>query len=81
MDKLLTFLVTAIVTKPEAVKITRTEINGVENFNLSVDPEDMKIVIGKQGQTIRAIRHLLRLKAIRESSRVNLLLEEGRTPS
>lgn len=76
MEKLLNFLVTSIVTLPEAVKIDLQEADGAVNLSLAVDQEDMKIVIGKKGQTIRAIRHLLRLKALKEGTRVNLVLED-----
>lgn len=79
MTKILTFLATAIVAKPEAVKVSLSDTDGIQNLVLSVDQDDMKIVIGKQGQTIRAIRHLLRLKALKEGKRVNLTLEEKTT--
>lgn len=76
MKDLLKFIVTNIVTKPEAVKIDEEVQDGNINLNLTVDPQDMGLVIGKSGQTIRAIRKLLTVRAIAENVRVNLQLAE-----
>ena len=65
-----------MVTKPEAVLIEEQEENGNLNLNLTVDPSDMGLIIGKGGQTIRAIRKLLTVRAIAENIRVNLQLTE-----
>lgn len=77
MEKLLELITKSIVQKPKAVKIKKEETGDFVNFSLKVDPEDLKIVIGKRGRTIKAIRNLLRLRAIKEGIRVNLELEES----
>ena len=76
MEKLLKFIVTSIVEKPRAVRIDTAENEGLTSLVLRVDPEDLKIVIGKRGKTIKALRSLLRLRALKENSRVNLTLQE-----
>lgn len=76
MQKLLEFLVQSIVPHPKEVAIEEQEEEGVLTLRLRVNPEDLKIVIGKKGRTIRAIRDLLRIKAGKEGRRVNLVLEE-----
>lgn len=76
MKDLLNFIVTSLVTKPEAVVINEQDESGNVNLNLTVDPTDMGIIIGKGGQTIRAIRKLLTVRAIAENVRVNLQLTE-----
>ena len=76
MKELLSFIVASIVTKPEAVLIDEQKEEGNVNLNLTVDPTDMGLVIGKNGQTIRAIRKLLTVRAIAENVRVNLQLTE-----
>lgn len=76
MEKLLEFIIKSIVQKPERVKIKKEEAEGFANFTLSVDPQDLKIVIGRRGRTIRAIRNLLRLGAIKEGIQANLKLQE-----
>ena len=76
MKDLLNFIVTSLVTKPEAVQIDEQKSNGEINLNLTVDPSDMGLIIGKGGQTIRAIRKLLTVRGIAENVRVNLQLAE-----
>lgn len=76
MKDLLNFIVTSLVTKPEAVVVDEQNESGNVNLNLTVDPSDMGLIIGKGGQTIRAIRKLLTVRAIAENVRVNLQLTE-----
>ena len=67
---------TSLVTKPDAVQIDEQSEGGNVNLTLTVDPQDMGLIIGKNGQTIRAIRKLLTVRAIAENVRVNLQLSE-----
>lgn len=76
MKDLLNFIVTSLVTKPEEVIISEQKENGDITLNLTVGPQDMGLIIGKNGQTIRAIRKLLTVRAIAENVRVNLQLTE-----
>ena len=78
MKELLNYIVSHIVFHPEdiQIKIEETE-SGFVSFYLEVNPNDMGIIIGKGGHTIRAIRNLLRLKAIKEGKRANLELVES----
>lgn len=81
MKDLLNFIVTSLVTKPEAVLVDEQKEEGNVNLMLTVDPSDMGIIIGKGGQTIRAIRKLLTVRAIAENVRVNLQLAEPAAPA
>ncbi|MDZ4209739.1 MAG: KH domain-containing protein [Candidatus Curtissbacteria bacterium] len=76
MKDLLNFIVTSLVTKPEDIAIDEQKEDGNITLNLTVNPSDMGIIIGKGGQTIRAIRKLLTVRAIAENVRVNLQLTE-----
>ncbi len=78
MKDLLDYIVKNLVSKPDAVKIEEDTTSEALNLNLTVDPEDMGMVIGKSGQTIRAIRRLLVARAMAENSRlrVNVSLQE-----
>lgn len=76
MKDLLEFIVTNLVTKPEAIQIDEQNQNGEINLSLTVDPQDMGLIIGKGGQTIKAIRKLLIVRAMAENVRVNLQLVE-----
>ncbi len=76
MKDLLDFIVKSLVTKPEAVFIEEHSQEGDVTLNLTVDPTDMGLIIGKSGQTIRSIRKLLTVRAIAENVRINLQLTE-----
>lgn len=77
MKALLEYLVKSIVEKPKKVAIKESQQEGLNEYSIKVDPEDIKIVIGKNGQTIRALRILAKTKAIKQGKRINLQLEEG----
>jgi len=76
MKKLLKFLISNIVNHPREIVIEEEEKDNLLGLKIKVNPEDIKIIIGKKGRTIKAIRNLLRLKANKQGKRVNLLLEE-----
>ena len=76
MKDLLNYIVSNLVTKPKAVSVDEQTEGTDISFTLTVDPEDMGLIIGKGGQTIRAIRKLLTVRAIAENVRVNLQLSE-----
>lgn len=78
MSDLLDYIVKSLVSKPDEVKIKEDSDGETVSFSLTVDPSDMGLVIGKSGQTIRAIRRLLVTRATAENRtlRVNLNLEE-----
>lgn len=76
MKNLLDYIVKNLVTKPDAVSIDEQSSGGNVDLTLTVDPSDMGLIIGKSGQTIRAIRKVLTVRAIAENVRVNLQLAE-----
>lgn len=78
MEDLVLYIVKSLVSKPEEVKLDSKNEDGMLSLQLSVAPEDMGIVIGKMGQTIRSIRKLLVARVIAENRdlRVNLNLQE-----
>lgn len=76
MKELLEFIVKGIVTKPDLIKIDEQISEEGIMLILTVDPEDMGIIIGKGGQTIRSIRKLLAVRAMAENVRVNLQLND-----
>ena len=79
MKEVLEYLVKAVVAKPEEVRVEETQTpEGAINLKLAVSPQDMGMVIGKGGKTIRALRNLVRVKAIRENKKVNVELTESK---
>ncbi len=74
MKDLVEYIVKSFVTKPESVTVEENKDETDIILKLTVDPEDMGLVIGKQGQTIKALRRILTVRAIADDVRVNLQL-------
>ena len=69
-------VVTALVEKPEKVEINRTVDEMGVLLTLKVDQEDMGKIIGRDGNTAKAIRTLLRVVGMKNNARVNLKINE-----
>ena len=76
MKDLLEFIVKSLVSQPKEVEIKQEEKEGDINLDLKVAEEDMGLIIGRQGRIIKAIRNLLKTRALIENKRVQLILEE-----
>lgn len=74
--KFLELVVKSLVDVPEKVKITRTVDEMGVLLTLIVDNADMGKVIGRSGNTAKAIRTLLRVVGMKNNSRVNLKINE-----
>lgn len=81
MQEFLNYLVLSIVKNPDDVKVEEIIDGTTFNYQISVNPEDMGLVIGKEGRIIRSIRALAKSKAIKDGIMINIeLLEpEGST--
>lgn len=69
-------VVKALVDKPDAVKIDRVVDEMGVLLTLDVAPEDMGKIIGRSGNTAKAIRTLLRVVGMKNNARVNLKINE-----
>jgi predicted RNA-binding protein YlqC (UPF0109 family) len=76
----LEYIVKALVNHPDDVKIKRTVDEMGVLLTLDVNPEDMGKVIGRAGNTAKAIRILLRVVGMKHNARVNLKISEPSTP-
>lgn len=76
MKDTLHFIVSAIVDNPDAVVIDETEQEGFINLVVTVAPEDMGKVIGKEGKVIRSIRNIMKIKAMKFDKRIKISLAE-----
>ena len=72
----LEYVVKALVEHPEEVKIKRTVDEMGVLLTLSVNTADMGKVIGRMGNTAKAIRTLLRVVGMKNNARVNLKINE-----
>lgn len=69
-------VVRSIVGHPDDVKTDRTIDERGVLITLHINPEDMGYVIGRQGQTARSIRTLLKIVGAKSNARVNLKIHE-----
>lgn len=72
----LDYVIKGLVDVPEKVVITRTVDEMGVLLTLAVDPIDMGKVIGRSGNTAKAIRTLLRVVGMKNNARVNLKINE-----
>lgn len=75
-QQFLEFLVKSMVDYPDDVVVTRQIDERGVLLSLRVNPKDMGQIIGRQGNTAKSIRSLLRVVGIKNSARVNLKIEE-----
>ncbi len=75
-QEFLEYVVKNLVDNPGKVSVDRTVDEMGVLLTLKVDPSDMGQIIGRQGQTARAIRTLLRVVGAKNNARVNLKIFE-----
>jgi uncharacterized protein len=70
------FVIENIVENPEDIEIDRTVDEMGVLITLKVNKDDMGKIIGKSGQTAKALRVLLRIIGSKNNARVNLKIVE-----
>ena len=78
----LEFMVASLVEFPDDVRVDSQTDEMVVLLTLHVAKDDMGKIIGREGQTAKAIRTLLRVVGMKENARINLKIAEpegGRT--
>ncbi len=70
------YIVKSIVSHPEDVTTERKVDEMGVLLTLKINPADMGFVVGRQGQTARAIRTLLKIVGAKANARINLKIEE-----
>src|ERR1043165_149508 len=75
-QEFLEFVVKGLVEHPEDVKISRVVDEMGVLLTLDLNAEDMGKVIGRSGNTAKAIRTLLRVVGMKHNARVNLKINE-----
>jgi hypothetical protein len=75
-QQFLDFVIKALVDEPDKVKVDRTVDEMGVLLTLEVGAADMGKIIGRQGNTAKSIRTLLRVVGMKNNSRVNLKINE-----
>ncbi|MDO8462988.1 MAG: KH domain-containing protein [bacterium] len=70
------YVVKQLVNNPDKVETIRTVDDMGVLITVKVDPSDMGYLIGRQGQTARAVRTLLKVVGAKNNARVNFKIEE-----
>ena len=70
------YVVKSIVDHPDDVMVARSIDEMGVLLTLTVNPDDMGQVIGRQGGTAKSIRTLLRVIGAKNNARVNLKINE-----
>jgi len=76
MRDTLLYIISSIVESPDKVSVTEEEADGVINFLVTVDKDDMGKVIGKNGKVIKSIRNVLKIPAIKSNKKIFISLSE-----
>jgi hypothetical protein len=76
MQAFLEYVVKGLVQFPDVVSVNPTYRAGITVYELRLDPQDVGKVIGRQGQTINAIRSLLTAGSAKKGIRCSIEIVE-----
>jgi predicted RNA-binding protein YlqC (UPF0109 family) len=72
MKPLIEVIAKALVDYPEDVSVKEIEKDHMIVYQLSVHPDDMGKIIGKQGRIAKSIRTVVNSLALKKNQRVNI---------
>ncbi|GGF80534.1 KH domain-containing protein [Paenibacillus albidus] len=72
MEELVAVIAKALVDHPEDVAVRTVEKDHLTVYELSVHPEDVGKVIGKQGRIAKALRTVVTSAAVKSDKRVTV---------
>ncbi len=70
MKSLIEILVRALVDNPDSVDVREVRENRSVTYEVTVDPDDLGKVIGKQGRVANALRTVAKAAAMKEHKSV-----------
>lgn len=76
MEDLLKTLISPLIKDPKSLKIEKAEDQNNIKFTLNIPKDDVAKVIGREGKMIKAIKNLLKIRAIKENVFVSLEIKE-----
>ncbi|GCF92159.1 UPF0109 protein [Enterococcus florum] len=78
LSNLVLTIVRPLVTKPDEVELEINESKDFFEYNLSVAPEDIGRIIGKQGRVAKAIRTIVYSVRTEGPKKVRLNIVDGK---
>jgi len=76
VKELVEILAKALVDHSDQVLVVQTETEKSVHLQLTVAPEDMGKVIGKQGKIANAMRTLVKAAAVKDGRRVHMDIDQ-----
>jgi len=76
VKQLVEYLAKSLVSHPESVRIEERSTSEGTVLELTVANEDLGRIIGRKGQTVKAIRQLLTVAATKSKTKVSLVVQE-----
>lgn len=76
MKEVVEVLAKALVDKPDQVIVAQNATEKTVQLQLTVAPEDMGKVIGKQGKIANAIRTIVKAAAVKDGRRVTVDIDQ-----
>ena len=76
MLELIKFVVGSFAENPDSVTYDVTEDGKNVSVIVTLDPEDMGKVIGRQGKIAKALRTLVRAGSVKENKKYNIEIKE-----
>jgi len=81
MKEFIEYILLQIVNNADDIEVNEVTQTGLTTYEINVNEDDMGLVIGKNGRTIRSIRSLIKAKAIKDGVRIRVeLMESGEPP-
>ena len=77
MEDLLKLLIEPLVSSKDGIKIEKSKAENGIQFTVIVPKEDIAKVIGKEGKMVKAIKNLLKIRAIKENVFASLEVKEA----
>ena len=76
MIELIKYVVGSFAEKPELIDYDIKDEGKTINVTVTLDPEDMGKVIGRQGKIAKALRTLVRAGSVKENKKYNIEIKE-----
>lgn len=76
MKQLLSFIIDNIAPEPKSVEIDQSTQDNFTQLVVKADELQLPRLIGRQGKVVKAMRNILRIKAIKTNQRFSLTLTQ-----
>ena len=72
MKEAIETIIKLFVDNPDQVTVAEEEENDTFQYIIHAASEDIGKIIGKEGKVIRAIRNIMKIKAIKDNTRIHI---------